>query len=104
LTPATPVTGTIELGEIDSYTFVANAGEAIQLRFVDTYAGAMVPLVALYDPAGKLVDYNYSGTVATLSKTAPSTGTYTVLVYDGSSGSAATGNYEVSLTVTSTKP
>ena len=29
------VSGTIEKGELDSYTFVANAGEGIQLRLVD---------------------------------------------------------------------
>jgi hypothetical protein len=61
-------------------------------------------MLVLYDPSGKMLGYPSGGTVASVDMVAPVTGTYTVLLYDSSGGNAATGQYELTLTVTGAKP
>ena len=51
--------------------------------------GAFMPAFSIYDPAGNLVRSPWAGDVASWGFAAGSTGTYTVVVYDVSSGAAA---------------
>ena len=94
------VLGHIDEGELDSYTFTANAGDGIMLRVTDLAGGAFVPAFNIYDSTGKFVNWTSGANVASLDFTAPSTGTYTLVVYDSSSGLASTGDYELDYTKT----
>ena len=90
----------IELGDIDSYTFQANAGESIQLRVADTETtefinSAFFPRIELYGPGGGFIDSGQGALVGTLFESIVTTGTYTVLVFDNSSGDDATGSYDL---------
>lgn len=95
LSPGGVVLGHIDEGELDSYRFTATAGEGIMLRVTDIAGGAFVPELNLYDAAGKLVNWARASDVASLDLAAPSTGTYTLVVFDSSTGFAATGDYRL---------
>jgi hypothetical protein len=98
LTVGTPTTGTIELGDLDSYTFSAAVGNKLQVVATDVNATAFVPTVAIYDPAGKNLVNNSGATTATASFTAATAGSYTVVVSDSSAGYASIGDYSLLLT------
>jgi Bacterial pre-peptidase C-terminal domain len=86
-------------GEQDFFTFVANAGESIQVRVADISGGAFLPLIYLYGPNGSYITYNQGQTVAELNNiNLAATGTYTVVVSDNSVGNAQTGNYNIYFT------
>jgi hypothetical protein len=91
--------GTIDLGDLDTYTFSANAGEHIVLRIVDTSGDAdFVPRIELYDPSGTLVGAERGPTVSTVEHNASATGTFTVLIKDDRTNSGndfGTGNYNL---------
>ena len=98
LSPGGMKAGHIDLGEIDSYTFTAATGEGIGLRVTDIAGGALWPEVNVYGPAGNLVTWTNGQNVASVFFAAPSAGTYTVVVYDVSSGWASTGDYNLYFT------
>ncbi|HTQ06135.1 MAG TPA: IPT/TIG domain-containing protein [Polyangiaceae bacterium] len=95
LDPNNPIDGVIDEGDIDSYTFTVTAGETVQLRVTDVGATSFIPELAVYDPTGKLVNYNDNYDVAAYGFNAAVSGTYTVMVFDASSGSASTGAYKI---------
>jgi hypothetical protein len=95
LSPGGSVDGHLNEGALDSYTFSAAAGEGIALRVTDLANGALVPGIAVYGPTGSGVTSTSGSSVAGLGFAAPVTGTYTVLVYDVSSGFLATGDYRL---------
>jgi hypothetical protein len=99
LSPGGMLSGAIDKGDLDSYTFTATAGQGVQLRLVDTAGGAFWPGFEVYDPSGTRVVNPVSATdVAATSFYAPASGTYTVVVYDKSTGSASTGDYNLYFT------
>ena len=90
--------GTITVGDLDIWSFTANAGEGIVLsvaRLSDT-GGAFLPEVRLYGPDGLLAAGN-SGTLAgRITYSATQTGTYLVVVDDGNINSPdGTGTYQL---------
>lgn len=90
----------IDLGDIDSYRFNANAGETVYLRAADTDSTEFVsspftPAVLLLSPTGALITSATGALVADVSRALTQTGTYTVLVMDESFGEDATGNYDL---------
>ncbi|MBK6740540.1 MAG: M23 family metallopeptidase [Haliea sp.] len=95
------VTDKIALGDIDSFTFKADAGDAAHIRIVETGGDtAFTPDFWLYNPDGTLEDYAYgSNTVAALdcyssgSCRLEQTGTYRILIQDD--GNGYPGNYEI---------
>jgi hypothetical protein len=95
LSPGGSVLGTIDRGELDSYTFTATVGEGIVLRVADLAGGALTPGFTVYGPAGNAVTWTAGVNVAGDAFAAPSTGTYTLVVYDASSGMASTGDYKL---------
>jgi hypothetical protein len=90
------LTDSIDLGDLDSYTFSANAGERIQVNVADTSGGSFAPSFNLYDPFGEKKLFTSGGAVAASNPyTLQETGTYTLVVSDISQGNASTGNYEL---------
>ncbi|MEI2723902.1 MAG: GDSL-type esterase/lipase family protein [Verrucomicrobiota bacterium] len=86
----------IEVGDLDSYAFFANAGEGIQLSFARTSGeGNLRPNLDIYDPSGKLVWSRSTPTVVHKAFIAESSGRYTAVVSDASSGFDNTGSYRL---------
>ena len=98
LAPGAVATGSIEKGDLDSWTFTASEGEGIQLRVTDVAGGALVPAISVYNPSGGLTASTSNGEVAYTSFSAGMTGTYTVVVYDWSTNVASTGDYKLYFT------
>lgn len=96
--------GMFDMGDLDTYTFVANEGDHIKLRMADTSAdGLLQPQIELYSSAGG--DYIEMGGgsehVGSLDYTVENTGTYTVLLKPTRNTSAhnyATGTYDLYFT------
>jgi lysophospholipase L1-like esterase len=89
------VPGTIEVGDLDSYTFTATVGESVQLRVADLSNNTFYPIITLYGPSGNYITYGTGPTVGAINYTATVSGASTVVVADNSSGYAATGNYNL---------
>ncbi|MCB1764029.1 MAG: thrombospondin type 3 repeat-containing protein, partial [Gammaproteobacteria bacterium] len=89
-------TGSIELGELDSYTLQARRGDRVTIG--STASSELYYLrKTVYDPLGRQVivqPYN-----RTAIFTAERTGTYTVVLADDSSSLAKTGVYSISLDI-----
>ena len=101
LVPGAVVFAQLAEGALDSYTFSVATGETVAISVTDLSAGTLVPAFIAYDPAGAVVVNGANGaTVASASFRAQKVGTYTLVVYDDSSGYASTGGYSVSLSVT----
>ena len=88
----------IDLGDLDTYTFIANVGETFDIQVSDTSETGNLRLrIELYGPSGgNYLRYDNSADVASVSHTPTQIGTYVVLVKDVSSYLAATGEYEIS--------
>jgi hypothetical protein len=87
--------GTLAVGEMQSYSFNASAGEAFRVSAMNT-SGNLQAVVALYGPDGSLLgdDEPYgNGRTDVLSLWAA--GTYTVLVYDSLTPDSS-GNFNLS--------
>ena len=94
------VSGEIELGDLDSYTFNANAGETVYLRVADTETtefvdSAFFPNIVLFGPSGEFITSANGALVGDIAQSLVSTGTYTVIINDESSGEDATGSYDL---------
>src|SRR5687767_14191869 len=96
-------TGSIVLpGEVDTWTFTANAGERIavnigQVAETDDFR----PWIRLLAPGGSQLGSQFGVDAAQIDGAiAPSTGTYTVLVASADSGSNGNGTYRLTMTKT----
>ncbi|MGH9842869.1 MAG: pre-peptidase C-terminal domain-containing protein, partial [Blastocatellia bacterium] len=69
------------IAQQDSYTFSANAGEAVNIAAVAT-SGELAARLELYSPANTLIGANGFGNTNTGSLRLPATGVYTILVRD----------------------
>jgi hypothetical protein len=99
LSPGGVVAGQLAKGAIDSYTFTAEVGQGVALSLTDVAGGALVPAFSVYDPSGAVaVNVAVGDDVASAGFAAPASGTYTVVVYDRTSGSDATGPYKLYFT------
>ncbi len=97
------VSGDITLGDIDTFTFEATAGESAYIRVSDTSGnGALSPLIWLHAPDGSLVRSVWSRTVASLDCLPNATcsleqsGTYRLVVMDYDTNDV--GSYQISYT------
>ena len=84
--------GTITLGDLDLWTFTANAGDSINLRLGTTSFNGNLEL---YGPNGALLGTAQNSTDTLITYTATSGGTFTVLV--SSYNPTATGSYVLHL-------
>ena len=93
--------GTIQVGDLDLWSFTANAGDRIVLRGAAlTSANNFEPWLRIYNPAGLLVadsGIDVGGLlVVELALTATNSGTYTVLMADSNFGDfGGTGAYRL---------
>ncbi len=82
---------TIDLGDIDTYTFPAHIGDTISLKMVETIAGSSFsPYLVLFGPDGDLIVQQNNFVEAKIDYITEQSGTYTVLCYGYSS---TTGDY-----------
>ena len=73
--------GTIPMGDLDMWTFTANAGDAITVNAAEVVNGATLsPWIRVFNPAGGLVGQHFGLQTAQVIATAGVTGTYTVIV------------------------
>jgi hypothetical protein len=101
MTNGTLHTGTIDLGDLDVWTFSANVGDAIVIRAGETSSGSpLTPYLRLFDPNGKQVDYQSGYSAAEVQVTAGSSGTYMVVMADGNTGWIGSGDYRLTLAKT----
>jgi len=89
------ISDAIDLGDLDSYTFTANAGEGVQIRVADTSSNDFRPRITLYDPNGAYVTSDTNYDVAAISYAVTENGTYTVVVADGYPTKSQTANYDL---------
>ena len=86
----------IDLGDIDTYTFTAEAGQIVLIRMVDTSeAGSLHPAIRLYNPSGgaAISTWITGDPVTGLEYQAAESGTYTLAVCDKSF--TGTGSYKI---------
>ena len=95
-------TGVIDVGDVDVWTFTANAGDSIAVRMAEATPGStLTPALTLYGPNGALLDFFGSSTVASqVAFRATNSGTFTVVAGDQSAGYAGSGAYRLNLAKT----
>jgi len=86
--------GSIAEGDLDPWTFEAEAGDAITLR-LDSDSPGFVPRLRLFSPTGAFLGTATANPQGLLDFTAASKGKYLIAVGDGSSDVSGNGNYRV---------
>jgi hypothetical protein len=93
--------GSIRVGDLDMWAFAATSGDAIALSIGELAPVASFnPWIRLYDPTGAQVSSSSGTLVGQINWTAGTTGTYTVVVADGSFFHDQKGNYTLTLAKT----
>ena len=88
--------GTIWLGDLDVWSFNACEGDAFTLQIDELTGGtSFVPQMRLYGRDGSLLNTASGQTTAQINRTAPATGTYTLVVADASGPLTGTGTYQL---------
>jgi hypothetical protein len=95
-------TATIETGDIDAWTFTANAGENLVLRIgeITDISGSFTPWIRLYGPDGTELGDGFGALAGEVVVRATSSGTFTVVAGDGNSIRSGTGTYRLTLAKT----
>lgn len=96
LTNGATYVASIELGDVDPWSFIANAGESIVVRVGESSA-SLTPQLRLYGPNGALLDSGSGAVAGEVSVRSTNSGRFLVAVSDLSSGYAGSGNYRLSL-------
>jgi hypothetical protein len=89
------LSGSLRIGELDSFSFSGTVGEAVQIAAINT-SGSLSAVAELFGPTGSSLGYNGTGNARTNPISLPSTGTYTVIVHDFQRPDTA-GSYNVDL-------
>jgi hypothetical protein len=88
-------------GQVDSWTFSANAGDRIGVEIGETTDnGNFDPWIRLFAPNGASIGDTWGYSAASLEAVAPASGTYLVLVASNDGNHAGTGNYELTMAQT----
>lgn len=99
LSSAQPVTGSIELGDIDTFTINASAGQDLFFSIDETPSSSVYFLVTVHGPSGQLLGIDWASTGFDLNTiNVPATGRYTYVVRDYYG--QYTGNYTLSAIAT----
>lgn len=91
--------GTLPVGDMDVWSFTANAGDGIVVRLGEAVSGSsLYPLVRIYGPNGALMDSAVGSFAAEVIARATNSGTFTVVAANYESGSfGGNGNYRLTL-------
>jgi hypothetical protein len=100
LTNAVMHLGTIQVGDLDVWSFTASAGENLIVRMGETVSSTLTPLIWLYGPNGVLLDFYNATLAAEVSFRATNSGTFTVVAGDFSGGYGGSGSYRLTLAKT----
>ena len=92
--------GTIELGDLDLWTFQADALDGIAAQLDEVGTTALKPHLLLYGPDGNRIDQNDGADSASISHQATVAGTYTLVVRDGTIKASGSGDYGLTYTLT----
>jgi hypothetical protein len=91
-------TGSIYDGDIDGWTFTANAGDPISVSLVEAGAtSGFSPWLRVIGPNGTVVGSNFGFSSALVQFAAPAPGTYTVIVGSAGGGFTGSGGYDLML-------
>src|SRR5205085_1997427 len=94
-------TGTIDIGDLDVWTFQATNGDSIVVRAGETVSGsALTPWVRLYGPDGAVLGAFVSVSGAEVSVRATNNGVFLVVIGDGGTALAGSGGYRLTLAKT----
>ncbi len=85
----------LSAAEMDAYVFSANSNDYIIIRASKT-SGNLYPGIRLMSPEGTKLQETHGSTTGEISYKLTSSGTYTILIYDGWDGTR-TGNYNIHL-------
>ena len=99
MTNGTSHGGTLPLGDLDAWSFTAQAGDAIALSTGEVVSGAsLAPWLRLFSPTGVLLGTGSGNQAIQVTATATVTGTYLVVVSDFNN--SGTGDYRLTLAKT----
>ena len=86
--------GTLDLGDLDTFTFDAQAGDRVHLNAGDTNSTSLFPVLVLFDPSGTQVASDADSVTATLRNIEiTESGVWTAVLFD--SGADNVGDYEL---------
>jgi trimeric autotransporter adhesin len=98
-------TGSILVGELDTWSFAGSQGGTITLSITETSGSAdFTPWIRLVGPNGALLGNSWNAATTQINVVAPQGGTYAVLVGTADSGNDATGTYQLSVTGSGVAP
>ncbi|MGQ7848584.1 hypothetical protein ACUNV4_29070 [Granulosicoccus sp. 3-233] len=94
------ITDQIDLGDLDSYVVELDAGDSLYVSMADLDTDDLVssplrPRIELFAPNGELLSGGEGSLAARVYRRAQVSGSYTIVVYDDSTGNDATGNYSL---------
>jgi hypothetical protein len=94
-------TGTIDVGDLDVWTFNATNGDTMIIEAGEVNPGsALTPALWLYGPDGKLLDSGYGAVAIQVGFRATNSGAFTLVVGDYSTGYSGSGPYRLTLAKT----
>jgi hypothetical protein len=91
--------GSVAHGQSVTYSFMASAGNGVQIRVANTGGNAFAPVVEAVDPDGAVVTTGNGASVAAAAFGAQKSGTFKVAISDGSSDAIVVGQYTLYVTV-----
>jgi hypothetical protein len=98
LTNGATHTGSIYTGDVDGWTFIANQGEHVVVSLGETdNSSGFSPWLRVVGPNGTVVGSNFGFFAAQVEFSAPTAGTYTVIVGSAAGGFTGTGGYLLTL-------
>ncbi|BBO84835.1 hypothetical protein DSCO28_54010 [Desulfosarcina ovata subsp. sediminis] len=88
-------TGTIEVADMDMWTFSADASDTVTLQVSETSGSGFNPIILLYGPGGSLIDSNAGSASANVVEELTVAGTYTVMIRDNTTDVTGSGDYKL---------
>jgi hypothetical protein len=91
-------TGTVDVGDLDVYTFTTNQGNPFAVSIGEiTGTADFTPWIRVVAPNGAVVGNTWNAAAAQVSAIAQVSGTFTVIVSTADAGNDATGDYRINI-------
>ena len=87
--------GSIDLGDLDLWTFQADALDTLRVQIGEVGSTAFDPQIVLYGPDGNQLSTSVGIASANIAHQATVAGTYTVVVKDGNIDVTGSGDYKL---------